>query len=125
MQGLQALGRGMAVSQARELTLWCPSFSAARGHGHTLAGDARSGVMHCQAAIDQAAKAGIVAGDSLRKAWLGRALLSAGRLEIAREVTAAALGAVSQSLERGGQAWLLKLLGDIDLQDERERYSAA
>jgi len=124
-RGLQLLERGMAVVQARRLDLWQPSFAAALGHACTLAGDRPRALRLCQEAVDLSESSGIVAGHSLRKAWLADALLAVGQFARAHQVADEACAGAVRNGERASEAWLLHLKSRILAVDGTGRFDAS
>jgi len=111
--GVECLERGLALTQARQLGLWYPSFAAALGFALTLSGESDRAVSLASSAVEQAKAHGIVAGQSLRQAWLGRAYLAAGDLAAATAAANEGLGLARAVGEQGNGAWLEHLLGEI------------
>ncbi len=111
--GVDCLERGMALTQARQLGLWYPSFAAALGFAYALCGEADRAVSLARSAVEQADAHGIVAGQSLRRAWLGRAYLAADDLEAATAAAREGLALARTVGEQGNEAWLEHLLGEI------------
>jgi tetratricopeptide (TPR) repeat protein len=68
--------------------------------------------------VDQAASRGILADQSLRVAWLSEAYLLASRLDEAIVYAGRALDLSRTHRERGNEAWILRLLGEIAVQRE-------
>ncbi len=111
--GVDCLERGLALTQARQLGLWYPSFAAALGFAYTLSGESDRAISLARSAVEQAEAHDIVAGQSLRQAWLGRAYLAIGDLEAATAAAHAGLRLARTVGEQGNEAWLEHLLGEI------------
>jgi tetratricopeptide (TPR) repeat protein len=112
-RSVSVLETGLPMCRSRELALWMPSLAASLGHAYAFCGRAEDGVALLRQALEQTSSLGIGAGHSQRMVWLGRAYLEAGKLTEATEVASGALGLAQERQERGQQAWIMHLMGDI------------
>jgi class 3 adenylate cyclase/tetratricopeptide (TPR) repeat protein len=90
------------------------SFTAASlGAAYARSGRATEARPLLEQAVEQAAAMGRMFDYALSVAWLGEAALLAGHLEEAHDCAQRALECSLTYRERGNQAWILLLLGDI------------
>jgi tetratricopeptide (TPR) repeat protein len=112
-QAIPALEHSVALCQdanLRYLFLW---FASELGAAYTLAGRVTEALSLLEQAVQQATSIGIQSEQSLRVAFLSEATLQAGRLEEALSFAQQALALVQTHKERGNEAWILRLLGEI------------
>jgi tetratricopeptide (TPR) repeat protein len=101
------------------------------GYAYALSGRLPEGVALMEAALADPAVTGI-ANHPLFLAYLGEAHLLAGRRDDALAVARRALDLAHRQKERGNEAWVLRLLGEIaaqadppDLESAPQHYSGA
>jgi tetratricopeptide (TPR) repeat protein len=112
-KAIPALERCVALCQgANFLYLFCTAASLL-GAAYTLAGRVAEALPLLEQAVQHATTIKIQAGQSRRVASLGEAMLLAGRLEEALSLAQQALELARTHKERGNEAWILRLLGDI------------
>ena len=107
--------------------------SAARlGYAYALSGRLPEGVALIEEALANPAAIGGVANHPLFLAYLGEAHLLAGRRDDAPTVAGRALDLAHRQKERGNEAWVLRLLGEIaaqadppDVEPAEEHYRQA
>ncbi len=93
--------------------------SAARlGYAYALSGRLPEGVALIEEALANPAAMGGVANHPLFLAYLGEAHLLTGRAGDALEVARRALDLAQRQKERGNEAWVLRLLGEIAAHDD-------
>ena len=112
-KAIPALEHSVALCQdanLRYLFLWSASDL---GAAYTLAGRVAEALPLLEQAVQQATSIGIQSGQSLRVAFLSEATLLAGRLEEALSLAQQALELARTHKERGNEAWILRLLGEI------------
>jgi tetratricopeptide (TPR) repeat protein len=107
------LERGLDLCRTRELELWFPSIGSALGYAFALSGKLEEATRLLRQAIERANSLGISAGRPIRGAWLAEAYLLGGRVTDALSVARDALEQSQVSKQRGSQAWVMRLLGDI------------
>ena len=110
---LRMLERGLDLCRARDLGLWVPSIGSVLGYAYALDGRLAEGTALLEQSVEQAASLGIGAGHALRNAWLAETYLLAGRLTDARGLAERALDLAREHEERGHEAWVLRLFGEI------------
>ena len=112
-KAIPALERSLALCQeANFLYLFCWGASAL-GAAYTLAGRVAEALPLLEQAVQQATTIGVQSWQSLRVASLSEATLLAGRLEEALSLAQQALELARTHKERGNEAWILRLLGEI------------
>ena len=112
-KAIPALEHSVALCQDanfRYLFLWSASDL---GAAYTLAGRVAEALPLLEQAVQQATSIGIQGGQSLRVASLSEATLLAGRLEEALSLAQQAIELARTHKERGNEAWILRLLGEI------------
>jgi tetratricopeptide (TPR) repeat protein len=127
-RALPQLERAMAICQGADLLAIFPAVAADLGEAYILGGRATDAVPLLTRAIKQstAAKDGRSEMNCCR--WLGEAQLLSGRLEEAHALAEDALALAHEYQERGYQAYVLRLLGEIAMHrepPERDRAEAA
>jgi len=117
-KAISALERSLALCQeANFLYLFCYAASTL-GAAYTQAERVTEALPLLEQAVQQATTMKIQAGQSRRMASLGEAMLLAGRLEEAPALAERALVHAREYQERGNEAWILRLLGEIAAQRE-------
>jgi class 3 adenylate cyclase/tetratricopeptide (TPR) repeat protein len=117
-KAIPALERGLALCQESNfLYLFC-SAASNLGAAYTQAGRVAEALPLLEQAVQQATTIGVQSRQSLRVASLSAATLRAGRPEKALSLAQQALGLARTHKERGNEAWILRLLGDIATQRE-------
>jgi class 3 adenylate cyclase/tetratricopeptide (TPR) repeat protein len=117
-KAIPALERCLALCQGPDfLYLFCTAASLL-GAAYTLAERVAEALPLLEQAVQQATSISIQSGQSRRVASLGEATLPAGRPEAALSLAQQALGLARTHKERGHEAWILRLLGEIAAQRE-------
>ncbi len=112
-EAIAVLDRGVTLSQAASIPAIFPFLATGLGSAYALSGRIPKALPLLEAAVEQAASRSIVVGQSLRVAHWGEAALLAGREEEAVALAGRALELSRQHKERGHEAWVLRLLGEI------------
>jgi tetratricopeptide (TPR) repeat protein len=94
------------------------------GYAYALTGQLDQAIPLMQKADEQSELIGRKAAWALRLTWLGHTRLLAGHSEIAREHGERAVALAINGGERGYQAWALKLLGDVTLDQSGDPLQA-
>jgi tetratricopeptide (TPR) repeat protein len=112
------LQRAVAVCETAHIAFLAPSAAALLGYAYALARRSGEAVSLLEQAVDQADTEMIWIWQALCRAWLSEAYLLAGRRSDARDLAARALALAGKHKEQGGEAWTLRLLGEIAAQAE-------
>jgi predicted ATPase/class 3 adenylate cyclase len=116
-RALPLLECAMGICQDAELPFYFPSVAAGLGEAYTLAGHLTDAASLLKQAKAQSTATGR-AQEALCTLLLGQARLLAGRLEEAQALAERALALACARQERGNQAYVLRLLGEIAAQRE-------
>ena len=119
------LERGLSLTQSGNVLLWFPRIASDLGLAYALAGRLQEGVPLVEQAARQAASMRLTVSQSLLMAALGEVRLLERHLEEASEISRQALALSVQYQERGNQARILKLLGDVALEQEPFNFKDA
>ncbi len=120
-RAIRVLERGLPITQSFTF----PWVAYCLGHAYTACGRVAEGSALLDQAIRQAESVQLFAHHSLRLAYLGQARLRAGGLGEARELTQRALDLAREHSERGHEAWVLWLLGEIESEPGLDPSKAA
>jgi tetratricopeptide (TPR) repeat protein len=115
----------MTLCREGHYDLLLPPTSAALGEALTLAGRLEEALRLLEQVVETAVAKGLKGGVSLHLARLGRGMLSARRPKDAYEVAHRALAAARTHKERGHEAWVHHLLGDIASHGDSDAATAA
>lgn len=110
---------------ARDVRLLVPFVAAELGYAHVLMGRAANGLPLLEESLHQATSMGMAFCSSLRLAWLAEAYVALDRASEALELAARALDLSRAHKERGHEAWVLWLLGNLAMHPERRDADAA
>ena len=131
-KAIPALERALALSRVWNIPIWFPLIASALGSAYSLSGRVAEALSLLHDAAEQATSRGIKATHSVRVALLGEAYLETGRLDEANELAQEALELAHDHKERGNQAGVFRLLGEIashrdppDAAEAAERYGHA
>jgi tetratricopeptide (TPR) repeat protein len=111
-RAISVLEHGLQSSQAANLGVWFPAIASPLGYAYALSGRTAEAIPLLEQAVGQTAATGR-AGHALRIAHLSEAYLLAGRTPEATGLAERALELSRDRKERGHQAWVLRLLGEI------------
>jgi class 3 adenylate cyclase/tetratricopeptide (TPR) repeat protein len=111
-KAIPLLERSLGLCQSRQIPFLFPWVAAALGYTYALAGRINEAVPLLEQAAERDASM-LVAHQSIRAAYLGETYLLAGRRDDATRCAQNALDLSRQHQERGHQAWVLRLLGEI------------
>jgi tetratricopeptide (TPR) repeat protein len=112
-QAIAVLERGLEVCRVWHIPLMFPWVASALGAAYSLEGRLAEAQSLLEHAIERAAAMNIMARQGLQVAWLSEVHLLAGRLEEAHALAQHALHLARDYKERGHEAWILRLLGEI------------
>ncbi|MBI3327125.1 MAG: AAA family ATPase [Nitrospinae bacterium] len=117
-KAIPTLERCLALSGAQRHPYWFPMIASSLAFAYALSERFAEALPLLEEAVEQSASMRIMGGHSLQVAWLSEAYLLTGRREEAIRLARGALELASEHKERGIQAWVLRLLGDIAAQCE-------
>jgi tetratricopeptide (TPR) repeat protein len=112
-RAIAALERGLAICPAKHIPLLFRHLALPLGSAYALSGRVAEALPLLQQAVEQATAMQLRTWQSLRIGGLSEAYLLAGHLEEARQLAVDALDLSRQYAERGHEAWMLRLLGEI------------
>ena len=112
-QAIPLLERSLALCREAAIPLQLPFTAASLGVAYARARRVTEAQPLLAQAVEQAAAMGRMFDYALWVAWLGEAALLAGHLAEAYDYAQRALACSLTYRERGNQAWILRLLGDI------------
>jgi class 3 adenylate cyclase/tetratricopeptide (TPR) repeat protein len=112
-QAMSMLEGGVELCRTWNIRDWFPLIAATLGAAYALAGRITEALPLLEQAVDQATAMGSMFAHALRLAWQGEACLSADRWEDALVLAGRAYELSCEQKERGHQAWVLRLLGEI------------
>jgi class 3 adenylate cyclase/tetratricopeptide (TPR) repeat protein len=118
---IRVLERGLPVAQ----NFTFPWVAYCLGHAYTACGRVAEGCSLLDQAVRQAESVQLFAHHSLRFAYLGQARLRAGCLGEARDLTQRALDLAREHGERGHEARVLWLLGEVECEPGLDPLRAA
>lgn len=126
------LESALAICESSQLPLLYPFGASPLGAAYARLGRTADALPLLEQAVDRAAAMRRMVDQSLWMYWLGEALLLDGRQDAAAEWAKRALQVAISHKERGYEAWILRLLGDVvgqegalDLAEQHYRQSLA
>jgi class 3 adenylate cyclase/tetratricopeptide (TPR) repeat protein len=117
-KAIPAFERALEVSQVGHIRLLFPWYASQVGYTYALAGRVVEALPLLEQAVQQAASMRLTASQSLWIAYLSEAYLLAGRMDEAMAQALRALELSSEHKERGHQAWVCRLLGEIAARED-------
>jgi tetratricopeptide (TPR) repeat protein len=131
-KAIPLLERGLGVCQVRQILFLFPWIDSALGHAYALAGRVAEALPLLEGAAERDASMRLVAHQSIRVTYLSEAYLLAGRMDDATRFAGRALDLSRNHKERGHEAYVLRLLGEIaahrdpsDVEAGKEYYRQA
>jgi DNA-binding NtrC family response regulator/tetratricopeptide (TPR) repeat protein len=120
-----ALERALEVISTWNIHLWFPNVAAALGSAYILSGRLGEALALLEQAAERSASMGRIGAHAVRLVALGEAYLQTGRRRDARDVASRALTLCRDHGERGDEAWVFRLIGEIaSTMDPPEREEA-
>jgi class 3 adenylate cyclase/tetratricopeptide (TPR) repeat protein len=117
-KAIPAFERALEVSQVGHIRLFFPWYASQVGYTYALAGRVAEALPLLEQAVQQAASMKLTASQSLWIAYLSEAYLLAGRMDDAITQALRALDLSRDHKERGHQAWVCRLLGEIAARED-------
>jgi len=124
-QAMAVLERGMGLCQTWDLPLWFLHNASALGAAYTLAGRITKALPLLEQALERATVQGLMQDQARRVAWLSKALLLSNRLAEAHTLAERALDLARTHKERGNQASVQGLLGEIHARHDPPQVAQA
>jgi hypothetical protein len=115
---LDALARDRMAEQVERLPLMFPYAAAPFGVAYAFAGRLAEARPLLEQAVERATAMRRMVDYALWVAWLGEAALLAGDMQEACDFAQRALDCSLTYKKRGHQAWILRLLGDLQTQQQ-------
>jgi tetratricopeptide (TPR) repeat protein len=112
-KAIPLLERCVELSHVWDIRVPFPIVASQLGLAYALSGCIAQALPLLEQAVERAASMTLAWYQSLRIAWLGQAHLVAGRIEEASALARRALDLSHTHRERGNQAYVLRLLGEI------------
>ena len=129
---LEPLERGLVITRLADIPFLFPLIAAPLGRAYALTGRTEEGLRLLEDAVQRAEDMQWGANHALRLMWLGEAHLRSGDESTARRLGTRALELARRQGERGHEAHVLRLLGQIaasgaapDLEQASEYYREA
>jgi class 3 adenylate cyclase/tetratricopeptide (TPR) repeat protein len=127
-KAIPLLERGVELCRSGKIPILFPFAASPLGAAYAMSGRIAEALQLLEHAVNQAASMRRMVDLSLHVAWRSEVLLQANRTDDAKESALRALELALVHKERGYQAWILRLLGEIQLKgaprqsDEAEAY---
>jgi tetratricopeptide (TPR) repeat protein len=117
-QAIAVFDHGLALCESGDIPLWSPWIAAALGAAYVLVGRLDEALPLLERAVAQSAAMNTMATHALSVAYLSQGYLHAGRIQDATDQAGHALAYSRVHKERGHEAWVLWLLGEIAAHQE-------
>jgi tetratricopeptide (TPR) repeat protein len=124
-KAIPLLERGVELCRTGNFPVLFPFAAPPLGAAYALSNRIAEALPLLEQAVNQAASMRRMVEHSLRVAWQSEALLLANRVDDAKEIAQHALELALAYKERGCQAWILRLLGEIHAQGGAQQCDAA
>jgi tetratricopeptide (TPR) repeat protein len=124
-KAIAILERSLSACKEAKIAVYLPFVASRLGCAYANAGRVAEALPYLEQGVEESASAGRVAFLSLSTAWLAEGYLFSGRIEDAARFAERAADLSRQHKERGHEAWALKLLGDIAVQEDRRNAARA
>jgi class 3 adenylate cyclase/tetratricopeptide (TPR) repeat protein len=125
VKSVEILERSLRICHSANVPVYVPYVASRLGAAYSSSGRISEAIPLLEQGVENSTAAGRLAFLSLSSAWLSEGYLRCGRLAEASSVADRALGLSKQHKERGHEAWVLKLLGDIALHREPPEIARA
>ena len=114
-EAIATLDRALGLCQAWQFPAWFPPVASALASAYTQSGRVEAALPLAEAAVTRGASMRLLVGQSYWMALLGEACAGCGRVEDAARLLDRALGLCRERRERGYEAWVLRIVGEIAL----------
>ena len=112
-KAIDVLERGLKLCDSAEIPVQRPLVASCLGAAYGFVGRSREALQLLESAVENTASMKRMAGQAMRVAWLSGAYLLADRMEEAEAFARRGLELADESRDKGTQAWLLGILGDL------------
>ncbi|MEX0803653.1 MAG: tetratricopeptide repeat protein, partial [Candidatus Binatia bacterium] len=119
------LERALDICRTSSIPVQLPLIWSCLGFAYALSGKIDAGQQLLQQAVESGASMRRIGGQPMRMAWLCETLLSANRVKEAQSIAQNAFDIVRKVKDRGGQAWILRLLAQIEANSYFQDYERA
>jgi len=110
---IRAHQRGLECCQARKLATLIPQMAAGLGYALALAGRVAEGLPFLEQGVEYGLSIRRMDHHPIRLAWLSEGYMLSGRMDAAVDTASRSLTAARLQNERGSEAWILRLFGEI------------
>jgi class 3 adenylate cyclase/tetratricopeptide (TPR) repeat protein len=112
-RAVAVLQRGVLICERSDVALWFHMIASCLGYAHALCGRSDAALPLLEEAVEQAGTIRVSARYALGLSWLSEAYLLAERTQEAAELATRALHLSRNHHERGHEAWVRRLMGEI------------
>ena len=109
----EAFARGLEVCKSADIPVQRPLVTSGLGSAYAFLGRCDEALQLLDRAVQDTAWSQRMGGQALRMAWVSAGYMLAGRLEAAEVFAKRGLELSGESEDRGSQAWLLCILGNL------------
>ncbi len=113
-RAIDVLERGLKVCDSAEIPVQRPLIASCLGAVYGFVGRLDEALQHLESAVKDTESMRRMAGQAMRVAWLSGAYMLADRLDEAEAFARRGLELAGESRDKGTQAWLLGILGDLN-----------
>jgi tetratricopeptide (TPR) repeat protein len=124
-KSVEILERSMRICNSANVPVYVPYVASRLGAAYANSGRISEAIPLLEQGIENSAAAGRLAFLSLSTAWLSEGYLLSGRMEEASSIAHRAFNLSKEHKERGHEAWIVKLLGDIALHRDPPKIEQA
>ncbi len=124
-KSVEILERSMRICHSANIPVYVPYVASRLGAAYANSGRISEAIPLLEQGVENSAAAGRLAFLSLSTAWLSEGYLLCGRLEEASSIAHRAFDLSKQHKERGHEAWIVKLFGDIALHRDPPKIEQA
>jgi tetratricopeptide (TPR) repeat protein len=124
-KAVEILERSMRVCHSANIPVYVPYVASRLGAAYANSGRISEAITYLEQGVENSAAAGRLAFLSLSTAWLSEGYLICGRLKEASSAAQRAFHLSQEHKERGHEAWILKLFGDIALRHDPPKIEQA
>ena len=124
-KSVEILERSMRICHSANIPVYVPYVASRLGAAYANSGRIFEAIPLLEQGVENSAAAGRLAFLSLSTAWLSEGCLLSGRLEEASSIAHRAFDLSKEHKERGHEAWIVKLFGDIALHRDPPKIEQA